>query len=117
MENPNFQFVPADILAQMGNMKPYTILLLKKGPEFDSADAQQIIQSEHLPHLFKLRAEGKMLLAMPIKDNTDLTGIAIYDSMDKEELKKLTETDPGVQKGVFTYELLNSMGIKGDTLK
>src|SRR5687767_12530218 len=110
MENPNFQFVPADILAQMGNMKPYTILLFKKGPEFNSADAQKIIQSEHLPHLFKLRAEGKLLLTMPVKDNTDLAGIAIYDSLDKEELKKLTESDQAVQKGVFIYELLNSMG-------
>jgi uncharacterized protein YciI len=116
MENPNFQFVPADILPQLGNMKPYTILLLKKGPEFNSADAQKIIQSEHLPHLFKLRAEGKMLLSMPVMDNTDVTAIGIYDSLDKEELKKITDTDPAVQKGIFTYELLNSVGMKGDTL-
>ena len=116
MENPNFQFVPADILAQMGNMKPYTILLLKKGPEFNSDNAQKIIQSEHLPHLFKLRAEGKMLLTMPIKENSDITGFGIYDSIDKDELKKITESDPAILKGILTYELLNSAGIKGDTL-
>ncbi|MBK0404727.1 hypothetical protein I5M27_17165 [Adhaeribacter sp. BT258] len=116
MENPNFQFVPQDILPQMANMKPYTILLLKKGPEFSSSEAQKIIQAEHLPHLFKLRAEGKMLLSMPVMDNTDVAAVGIYNSLDKAALAKLTETDPAVQKGVFTYELLNSVGMKGDTL-
>lgn len=116
MENPNFQFVPADILPQMANMKPYTVLILKKGPQFTSEAAQQIIQAEHLPHLFKLRNEGKMLLSMPVMDNSDIAAVGIYDSLDKEELKKITEQDPAVQKGVFTYELLNSVGMKGDTL-
>ena len=116
MENPNFQFVPQDILPQMAIMRPYTILLLKKGPQFTSEEAQKIIQAEHLPHLFKLRNEGKMLLSMPIMDNTDVAAIGIYNSLDKAELAALTETDPAVQKGVFTYELLNSVGMQGDTL-
>ena len=53
---------------------------------------------------------------MPVMDNTDVAAIGIYNSLNKEELKQLTDTDPAVQKGVFTYELLNSVGMKGDTL-
>ena len=116
MENPNFQFVPADILPQLANMKPYTVIILKKGPQYDSAETQKIIQSEHLPHTFKLRAEGKLLLSMPVMDNSDVAAVGVYNSLDKEELKKLTEADPAIQKGIFTYELLNSVGMKGDTL-
>ena len=103
-------------MPQMAYMKPYTVLLLKKGPQFASEEAQKIIQAEHLPHLFKLRNEGKMLLSMPVMDNTDVAAVGIYNSLNKEELKKLTETEPAVLKGVFTYELLNSVGMKGDTM-
>ncbi|MFC5270396.1 hypothetical protein [Adhaeribacter terreus] len=115
MENP-FQFVPADIMPQLANMKPYTVIILKKGPNFDSAETLKIIQAEHLPYIFNLRAEGKMLLTLPVQDNTDVAAVGVYNSLDKEEIQKLTEADPAIQKGVFTYELMNSIGMKGDTL-
>lgn len=116
MENPNMQHVPSEILPQLANMKHYTVVILKKGPNYDSAETQKIIQAEHLPYIFKLRAEGKMLLTMPVMDNTDVAAVGVYNSLDKEELKKLTESDPAIQKGIFTYELMGAIGMNGDKL-
>lgn len=61
----------------MSNIKPYILLIQRKGPHYNVDDARRIIQAEHLPHLFKLRM-----------DNTDLTAIAVYSLTDKNEVKK-----------------------------
>jgi hypothetical protein len=66
--------------------------------------------------LFRLRAEGKMTMSMPVIDNTDVSAIGVYTSLDKEEVKRLTENDPAVQQGIFTYELLSCIGMQGDSL-
>lgn len=116
MQLPDLKHVPQHILPQLANMKPYLLMLQKKGPNYNNAYAQQIIQAEHLPYLFRLREEGTVLLSIPVMDNTDVTAIAIYSVIDKEEAKRLTEADPGVQKGIFVYELLSCIGMKGDTL-
>ena len=97
-------------------MRPFTLLLQKKGLRFSSEDAQQIIQSEHLPHHFRLREEGKVLLTLPVIDNTDVSAIAVYNAKDKEEIRTWTDSDPAVQKGIFVYELFQCMGMKGDFL-
>lgn len=117
MQSPDFSFVPPAILAQLVNLKPFTLLLQKKGPNYDSPDAKKIIQSQHLPHLFQLRESGMVLISMPVMDDSDITAIAIYDSTDKDNIKRITDEDPGVQKGVFVYELLSCVGMKGDTLQ
>ena len=50
---PDMNFVPPSILEKLANLKPYILMLLKKGPLYNSPDAQKIIQSEHLPYLFE----------------------------------------------------------------
>ncbi|MFN7116112.1 MAG: hypothetical protein ACK4TA_04895 [Saprospiraceae bacterium] len=117
MQVPHLEFVPPNILAQLANMKPFTLLLQKKGPNYNSPDALKIIQSEHLPHLFQLREKGIVLISVPVMDDSDVSAIAIYDMLDKDEIKRMTDEDPAVQKGIFIYELLSCMGMKGDSLQ
>ena len=113
---PDMNFVPPSILEKLANLKPYILMLLKKGPLYNSPDAQKIIQSEHLPYLFKLREEGIVAISIPVRNNTDIAAITVYTITGKDDIKKIADEDPGVKKGLFVYELLNCIGMKGDTL-
>lgn len=116
MSTPDISQVPPHILEQMANLKPYVLLLLYKGANYGTADAARIIQSEHLPYLFELRAQGIVLLSMPVLEDADVTAIAIYNSRNKEEVQPYVENDPAVRQGVFRYQLLSSIGMPGDVL-
>lgn len=114
----SFGFVPAELLPRLATGAPYTLLLLKKGKNYGSPESVQIIQAEHLPHLFRLQDEGIMSFSMPVtQEEGDLAGIGVYNRSDKEEVRKHVEADPAVQAGPFAYELISCMGLKGDSLK
>ncbi len=112
-----FEFVPQDILPRLSKGRPYTMLILKKGANYNNETSRKIIQSEHLPHLFKQQDEGVMCFSMPVMDNTDIAGIAVYALTDKEQVKNYVEADPAVRANIFSYELLSSMGLQGDSLQ
>jgi uncharacterized protein YciI len=116
MSTPNFEFVPPDLLQKLAGMNRYTLLILTKGENYEHADARKILQSEHLPYTFKLREEGKMLLTMPVHDNTPIAAIGIYALTDKAEVEELAKQDPAVINKILNYELLSAVGLKGDTL-
>ena len=117
MSHPMFPFVPHELLPRLSKGKPYSLLLLKKGEKYNSPDAARIIQAEHLPHLFRQQDEGVMCFSIPVMDNTELAGIALYTLTDKEAVKSYAEGDPAVKAGVFTYEIWSCMGLQGDSLK
>jgi uncharacterized protein YciI len=113
--NP-FEFVPHDIIPKLSNIKPYTIVLLKKGIKYEYEDARKIIQSEHLPYIFDLREKGIIAVSMPINDSSENVALGIYNLNDKDEVIKLVQADPAVKSEVFAYEVLTAMGLPGDTL-
>jgi len=56
-------------------------------------------------------------LTMPVMDNeTNLAAVAIYNTKDKEEVKRLMDNDPAIMAGVFNYEIVTGMGLPGDKL-
>lgn len=116
METPDLQYVPAEILPRLANLKAYMLVVLKKGTEYYSEEAKKIIQGEHLPYIFKLRDQGVLAISIPVYDENEIAGIAIYTVTDKEEVMLFCEADPGVQKGVFVYDVMNCAGLKGDAL-
>lgn len=87
-------------------MKQYVIAFLKRGPNRsqDSLEASQL-QKAHLENIGRLAEEGKLLLAGPFLDDGELRGIYIFNVKTIEEAKKLTETDPAIQKGSLVMEL------------
>ena len=117
MSAPNVSFVPADILSRLATIKPYVLVVLFKGENYDHPDTPRIRQSEHLPHIFRQRDQGIMVLTMPVNDSTSrMAAIAIYSGISKEDVIKYTREDPAVKAGIFTYEVVTSMGLPGDTL-
>jgi hypothetical protein len=58
-----------------------------------------------------------MVLTMPVMDNnSDIAAVAVYNTADKKEVKKLVEKDPAIKAGVFDYQIITGMGLPGDKL-
>jgi hypothetical protein len=102
------------MMEMLGKSRNYNVVLLKKGPNDDIAERQQIVW-EHARNNFQLRAEGLLPVVCPIFDHDDIRGIGIFNC-DKEQLKEIMDNDPGVEKGVFVYEILSGRSFAGDML-
>jgi hypothetical protein len=92
----------------------YSILILKVGPNINRPDAQKIIW-EHGRRNFSLRADGLLSIICPITDNSDVCGLGIFNAT-PEETQKIMDEDPGVQAGIFTYEIHPCRSFPGDVL-
>ena len=87
-------------------MKKYVMCFLKTGPNKSlSPDSVKKLMAAHLKNITRLSAQGKLIVAGPFTDGTELEGIFILNVTTVEEAKKLTDIDPGVQSGVFSVEL------------
>jgi hypothetical protein len=97
----------------MATTKPYTAVILRKtlkhGP-----DSLPVVW-EHGRRNFELREEGKLCIVCPIRDESDVVGIGIF-STDMEETKDIMDGDPGIQAGIFTYEIHATRSFPGDGL-
>jgi len=97
--------------------KQYFLVIYKKGGgvDFTKEEADKI-QWDHLRYLFGLRAQGNLLLNGLVSDNQEFTGIGIFNSSDKEEIKRWMDEDPLIKVGKRSYELYPYFGIPGDRL-
>jgi hypothetical protein len=114
---PALPFVPEHLESRLAAIKPYLLLILKKGENYAMDNSKKIIQSEHMPYLFELRDKGIVDISFPVIDETEVAAIAIINSTDKNTISQHFDNDPAVKAKIFTYELFNGMGLKGDILK
>lgn len=92
--------------ADQYGMKKYVIAFLKRGPNRSKDSLERAkLQKAHLENINRLAKEGKLILAGPFFGDGDLRGIYLFDVQSIEEAKKLTETDPAIQKGSLVMEL------------
>lgn len=94
--------------------KNYAIVILKSGPKMDMPGAEKIIW-EHGRRNFELREEGLMPIVCPVSDGGDIHGVCILDA-DVDRAKKIMDGDPGVEKGIFVYEVHPCRSFPGDCL-
>ena len=87
-------------------MRTYVLGLIYRGPNriADPKEAEEL-QRAHLANNARLYEEGKLILAGPFLDKTDLRGIFLFDLATVEEAKALCDTDPAVQAGTLRVEL------------
>lgn len=88
-------------------MKMYVMAFLKKGRKrwmIDSVTASKL-QKGHMENIGRLANEGKLVVAGPFADETDLRGIYIFDVKTIEEAKKLCDTDPAIMAESLAMEL------------
>jgi uncharacterized protein YciI len=87
-------------------MHKYVMCFLKTGPNKSlSADSSKKIQAAHLQNIKDLASQGKLVVAGPFMDETELEGIFILNATTVEEAKALVNTDPAVKVGVLIMEL------------
>jgi hypothetical protein len=98
----------------LGETRPYTAMLLRLTEKGRQPEAGAIIW-EHGRRNMALRAAGQMPIICPATDESDWAGIAVFNAS-FAEVDEIMRDDPGVQSGVFTYELHPVFGFPGSTL-
>lgn len=98
----------------LAQARPYTIVLLKVTDSFTNADSPQIVW-EHGRRNFVLRSQGILSIVCPINDDSELAGLYVFNT-DPDEASRLLREDPGVQAGIFTFEVHPCRGFPGDAL-
>jgi uncharacterized protein YciI len=87
----------------------YVFVYLKTGPHNaeKTKEERETIQAGHLANIGRLADAGKLIIAGPFgtpNHDKNQRGIFVFDVRTVEEARALTETDPGVQSGVFAVE-------------
>ncbi len=101
----------------LAKLKPYLLVLLRKGEKYLEPETNNIIRNEHLPYVFKLKEQGLMSMTMPLREpESEFAALGILNTTDKAVANNIMLNDPAVQKKVFVFEILNSVGIQGDSL-
>lgn len=99
------------IMAAVATAKPHVMVVLKKGPNYDTTGD---LHMAHLQHIFTMRAAEQQVLTMPVMSESDIRGIGVFATADVAEAEALVKADPGVAAGRFVYEMLSVMGMPGD---
>ena len=95
-----------NLKADKYGMKKYIFAYLKKGPNRNQDSLQvEAIQKGHMANIQRLANEGKLILAGPFLDETDIRGIFIFDVETIEEAEALINTDPAIKSGRLVMEL------------
>jgi hypothetical protein len=108
------EITDVDMRAMLPTTKAYTAVILKAGPNRLAEGASAIVW-EHGRRNFSLRADGLLPIVCPVTDDTEVSGIGIFD-LDVDEARKVMDEDPGVQAGIFVYELHPVRGFPGSSL-
>ena len=106
-------------LIDESKMTTYYMAFLYRGDKWtpEVTDATKKIQEDHLKNITRLADSGKLILAGPFLDNTDLRGIFVFKVDSMEEAKKLCDTDPAVQAGRLRVEIKPWYSAKGITIQ
>jgi hypothetical protein len=98
----------------MTRSRDYALVLLKEGPKYGSEGSDRIVW-EHARRNFQLRAEKMLSIIGPVRDDSPLCGIGIFDGS-LEQVTTVMNGDPGVEAGIFTFEVHPMRSFPGDAL-
>jgi hypothetical protein len=87
----------------LAKSKSYCIVILKDGPNGNMEGAERVVW-EHGRRNFALRRDGIMPIVCRVSDDSDVSGVAIFNSS-IDDAKKIMDEDPGVKAGIFIYEI------------
>jgi uncharacterized protein YciI len=90
----------------------YQMVLLRHtaaGRGFDEETRERIFR-EHLAHTLSMVRGGDQLAAGPVADSPaedeDICGVGFYQKESLDEVRRLMEQDPGVQQGLYCFDVM-----------
>jgi uncharacterized protein YciI len=88
-------------------MSTYVLGFLRKGPNWGQGSKEESarIQEGHMANTRKMASTGKLLVAGPMGDDTDLRGIFIFKAKSPDEVRAMADEDPAVKSGRLVLEL------------
>ncbi|HJT16377.1 MAG TPA: hypothetical protein VJ853_03270 [Thermoanaerobaculia bacterium] len=98
----------------LAKTKAYSAVILKSTAKAAQPEARPIIW-EHGRRNFQLRADGVLSIVCPISDGSGVSGIGIFNAS-VDETERIMRDDPGVQAGLFTFEVHACRSFPGDAL-
>lgn len=114
---PSKKFTAEDIMQKVARGKPFTLLIFFAGdPVRDDDSLVNQMQLEHLARLFTMEEEGKCCVYGPISNHEELHGIVIFNTTNKEDIKKWMSDDPYIKAGHLSYELYDWFSIPGQKI-
>lgn len=103
-------------------MRTYYLAILRRGPRWTAERTEESarVGQAHMAHIEKMAKSGALLIAGPFEHGPEVgagvpAGIFLFDVAGRAEAVKLAESDPGVQAGRFTVEVLTWYGPAGLT--
>ena len=98
-------------------MRTYVLVLLYRGPN-RPADPEKAdeLQRLHLASNARLYEEGKLILAGPFLDKTDLRGIFLFDTDSVDQVREWCDSDPAIQYGMLRVEIHPWYSARGITI-
>ena len=88
------------------NLKPYFLVLLRRGPHWDVPRGNEELMPLQLAFLRRQTETGSIVVTGPVLDQTDnLTGISILRAATLAEAQALANQDPAVQAGRLLAEV------------
>jgi hypothetical protein len=100
--------------ARLGGIKAYTAALLMRTPKLVRPDVNPIVW-EHARRNMALVEQGVLAIVAPAADDGDLAGLYVFDAS-PDEVRAILDHDPGVQAGIFTYEVCPVRAFPGAAL-
>jgi len=107
-------FTDEEMNALLPTAKPYSVMILKRGPNFGD-DAAPALVWEHGRRNFGLRHDGALAVVLPVPNGSDICGFGVFTGT-VDEAVAIMNDDPGVRAGVFTFEVHACLGFPGDSL-
>ena len=111
--NPKYDKALADSLgADNYGMKSYILVILKTGTnKIERKETVDSLFRGHLANIGRLAAEGKLIVAGPLKKNErQYRGIFIFNVKTIEEANTLLSSDPAIKEKLLDAELFQWYG-------
>lgn len=111
----NWPTITDDMMLELKTRtRPYTLVILKAGPQRSMPGVEQLIW-EHGRRNLSLRAAGLLSFIFPVADGGDVCGVGIFNA-ESEGVQQIMAQDPAIQAGVFTCEVHPTRSFPGDAL-
>jgi uncharacterized protein YciI len=93
------------------------VFLKTGGVPKPAGGAREALQLAHQRHLFTLKQEGLATLFGPFTEPGDLRGLVVFNTADRDLVRRRMAEDPYVLAGVMTFEAHPWFGLPGDRIR